>query len=144
MAGKGMIVIGCGRLGSDIASRSSEQGKSVTVIDNFPESFERLSDAFSGYKVLGSASNIKTLLDAGIDKANEIVITTGDDNLNLFLAFLSSEIYKIPLVYVRFDDPDKAALVAGHDIRAIYPFELSRNKFYELKREEEEDEEEVE
>jgi trk system potassium uptake protein TrkA len=129
-----IVVIGCGRLGSSIANLASERGENVIVVDSISSSFERLDDNFSGYKVTGDATDISLLEeDAYIETAREVAICTGDDNVNLFLAHLCATIYQVPEVYVRFDDPDKSALIRGYpSIKAIYPFELSINKFAAL------------
>jgi trk system potassium uptake protein len=129
-----IVVIGCGRLGSSIANLASERGENVIVVDSISSSFERLDDNFSGYKVTGDATDVSLLEeDAYIETAREVAICTGDDNVNLFLAHVCASIYQVPEVYVRFDDPDKSALISGYPtIKAIYPFELSINKFTTL------------
>lgn len=129
-----IVVIGCGRLGSSIANLASERGENVIVVDSISSSFERLDDNFSGYKVTGDATDVSLLEeDAYIETAREVAICTGDDNVNLFLAHVCASIYQVPEVYVRFDDPDKSALISGYPaIKAIYPFELSINKFASL------------
>ncbi len=123
------IIIGCGRLGSSIANYSSSQGEDVIVIDEDKESFNRLDDVFSGYKIVANATDVDELEEAGIESARQVVITTGDDNVNLFLAHLCARVYGVPYIYVRFDDPDKGLLIQGMSIKAIYPFQLSKDRF---------------
>ncbi|MCH3909954.1 MAG: NAD-binding protein [Bacilli bacterium] len=128
------VILGCGRLGSSVANNASNRGSNVIVVDESATSFERLDDNFSGYKIIGDATDTYLLEeDAYIKTAREVIVTTGDDNVNLFLAHLCAIIYGVPHVFVRFDDPDKAALIASvPNIKAIYPFELSLNKFTSL------------
>jgi trk system potassium uptake protein TrkA len=126
------LVIGCGRLGSSIANQASEMGENVIVVDPDPTSFERLDDSFSGYKIVADGTDEQSLEEAYIKTAKEIAITTGDDNVNLFLAHCCSLIYQVPAIYVRFSDPDYSALISGMNVKAIYPFELSLNKFRAL------------
>ncbi|HOC80925.1 MAG TPA: NAD-binding protein, partial [Bacilli bacterium] len=71
--------------------------------------------------------------EAYIKTAKEVVIATGDDNVNLFLAHVACAIYEVPSIYVRLDDPERGALLSGLKIKAIYPFELSINKFNLMK-----------
>jgi trk system potassium uptake protein TrkA len=129
-----IVVIGCGRLGSSIANLASERGENVIVVDQTPTSFDRLDDNFSGFKVQGDATDISLLEDdAYLTSASEVAICTGDDNINLFLAHVCALIYRVPQVIVRFADPSKSSLIAGiPNIKAIYPFELSINKFATL------------
>lgn len=123
------MIIGCGRLGASIANYSSQQGDNVYVLDSDKSSFDRLSEIFSGIAIACDATDINELEDAGIEDAMEVVITTGDDNVNLFLAHLCAEVFEVPYVYVRFDDPDKGLLIQGMNIKAIYPFQLSKDRF---------------
>ena len=126
------LVIGCGRLGASIANSESENGKNVIVIDSDPSSFDRLNDSLSGYKITADATDISSLEAAYIKTAEEVSIATGNDNVNLFLAHLCYDVYKVPKIVVRFNDPDYSALISGMNIKAIFPFELSLNKFKTL------------
>lgn len=127
-----IIIIGCGRLGASIANHESEMGENVIVIDENEQSFDRLDESFSGFKITGDSTDPTVLEQGYIKTASEVIITTGDDNTNLFLAHLCSLIYQVPEVYVRFADPEKSILISGMNVKAIYPFELSLNKFTAL------------
>ncbi|MCI1244422.1 MAG: NAD-binding protein [Bacilli bacterium] len=124
-----ILIIGCGRLGASIANHENELGGNVIVVDEDERSFDRLDDSYSGYKIAGDATDQTVLENAYVKTASEVIITTGDDNINLFLAHLCSKIYQVPQVYVRFNDPEKSLLILGMNVHAIYPFELSLNKF---------------
>ena len=123
------IVIGCGRLGAAIANYSSAQGDSVHVIDPNPDCRDALTEVFSGVVFNFNATDIESLKEAGVENAKEVIITTGDDNVNLFLALLCCQHFDVPYVYVRFDDPDMGLLIQGTSIKAVYPFQLSKDRF---------------
>lgn len=127
------MIIGCGRLGASVANYSSAQGNDVIVIDENSAAFTKLDETFSGYTVVADATDIEELEDAFIDTVKEVIITTEDDNVNLFLAHLCADILEVPYVYVRFDDPDKGYLIAGGSIKAIYPFQLSLGALNKLR-----------
>jgi trk system potassium uptake protein len=127
-----ILIIGCGRLGSSIANHESEMGGNIIIVDESEAAFDRLDDSFSGYKITGDATDQTLLEQAYIKTASEIVITTGDDNVNLFLAHLAALIYQVPEIYVRFVDPEKGILISGMNIKAIYPSELTLNRFTSL------------
>ena len=127
------FIIGCGKLGASIANDSSRRGLDVVVIDSNMAVFSQLDDNFSGIPKVADATDPNALLDAGILNAAEVIITTGDDNTSLFLAHLCAKIYEVPYVYVRFDDPAMGLLIQGMNIKAIYPFQLSRDRFNLLK-----------
>lgn len=126
-----ILIIGIGRLGASIAARASERGDNVIAIDCDNSAFDRLDDAFAGFKVVGDAADIAFLESDGyLGSCKEAVVTTGDDNVNLFVSHVIAEIYRVPRVFVRFDAPEKSVLVEGiPSIQAIYPFELSLEEF---------------
>lgn len=132
------LIIGTGRLGTGLANRASSEGKDVIVIDPSSSSFFRLDDTFSGFKVTGDATDMYTLEhNCDIKRAEEVVIVTGDDNVNLFLAHVCSIVYHVPKIFVRFNDPDRGDLIKGlANVKAVYPFELSLNKIDEMEGEE--------
>ena len=122
------LVIGCGRLGASIADYVCSAGSSVAILDQNKTSFDRLSSNYSGHKVVGNASDAQALEDAGIEDSREVIIATGNDNVNLYVAYLAAKIYEVPYVYVRFDDPDQGLLIQGLSVKAIYPFQLSLDR----------------
>lgn len=130
------FVIGCGKLGASIANDSSRRGLSVVVIDNSADSFTLLEENFSGDRFVADANDLYALKSRGLNSAKEVVITTGDDNLSLFLAKACAKIFQIPYVFVRFDDPDMGLLLQRQsNIRVIYPFQLSRDHLNRLREE---------
>ncbi len=131
MARNNIVIIGLGRLGAGIAERAAAKGEDVIVIDKNPSSFARLDDTFSGFTIAGDATDLSFLEgEEVIQSAKEVVITTGNDNVNLLLAHVCSTVFEVPKIFVRFDDPDKSVCIAGFpNIKAIYPFELTLTKF---------------
>lgn len=133
LVGGKTLIIGCGRLGSSIANRDSSMGRNVIVMDQDSMSFEGLSDEFSGFSLVGDATDMSLLVEAEIESAQEIIIATGDDNTNVFLALVARKVYDVPQIYVRLDDPSLEILLKGCDVHAIYPFELSLDKFMDMR-----------
>ena len=123
------IVIGSGRLGANIAAKMSDLGEEVIILDIKHESFRKLHDSFSGYEMTGDATDMSVLEEAYINYASSVVITTDNDNTNIFLAHVCYYIYNVPKIYVRLNDNDKGRLLEGTYIKAIYPFNLSFNEF---------------
>ena len=127
------IIVGCSSLGATITNKFSTEGKNLMVIDKNPKNFDRLSDRFSGYTITGDVSDLEVLEEAGIGSCKDIVIVTNDDNLNLFVAHIARKIYDVPNIYIRLTEPDNEILLKGMDIKAIYPLELSYDKFNVLR-----------
>ncbi len=127
------LIVGCGRLGSSMANKCSLERKNIIVVDKDPDAFDRLSDAFGGYTVTGDITDLSLLEEAYISTAKEIIITTGNDNVNLFIAHVARKIYDVPEIYVRLNNPENEILLKGMSIKAIFPFELSYDKFNVLR-----------
>ena len=127
------LIVGCGRLGSSMANKCSLEGKNIIVLDQNADAFDKLSDAFGGYTVVGDVTDPVFLEEAYVSSAKEIIITTGDDNVNLFIAHIARKIYDVPEIYVRLNNPENEVLLKGMGIKAIFPFELSFDKFNVLR-----------
>lgn len=131
------VVIGSGRLGSNIATSMSELGEDVIIIDAVDDSFRKLQESFSGYQVVGDATDLTILENSYIKHAKTVVITTDSDNVNIYLAHICFYVYNVPKIFVRLSDTDKGKLLDGTSIKAIYPFNLSYSEFMDLNDEEE-------
>ena len=127
-----VLVIGSGRLGSSIATKLSELGDDVLIIDANQDAFRKLQEAFSGYEVVGDATDLMVLEQAYIKQAKSVIITTDNDNTNIYVAHLAYYIYDVPEIFVRLSDTDKGSLIDDTNIKAIYPFTLSINEFLKL------------
>ncbi len=134
------VVIGASRLGAAIASMSSMDGIYTSIIDIDDHSFKKLDSGYSGYIVTGDAMDANVLKKAHIDEAKECVITTSDDNTNIFLASMISTIYKVPYVIIRLRDERKAALLTNTRIKVISTAMLSLQAYKSIKTIEEDEE----
>jgi trk system potassium uptake protein TrkA len=124
-----IIIVGCGRLGSLLASTLSNQGTSVVVIDNDESTFDSLSLEFSGFQILGDAAELAVLRAAKIDQADCLLAVTGNDNLNLMVAQLAKILFEVPMVLVRLIDPDREAIYQDFGLVTISPTKLAAQAF---------------
>lgn len=127
------LIVGCGRFGASIANKYYGQGKNVMIIDKSNQEFDALRDDFAGYKFIGDATDLSFLKKAYIETAKEIVIATGDDNVNILVAYIARKIFDVPEIYIRLDDPSSEVLLKGLKVKAIFPFELSSDEFERIK-----------
>lgn len=124
-----VIVAGCGRFGSCLASSLNEKGYDVTIIDKQEQSFERLNENFSGFQICGDVCDLDTIKYAGVERCAMFIAVTDDDNTNCMAAQIANRIFHIDDVYVRLNDPDKEDLLRNTNIKAIYPVRLSEVEF---------------
>ena len=119
------IIVGCGRLGAKIANAMSDREENVLVIDKSESSNKRLSLDFGGINIFGDGMDIATLKEAEIEKASVLIAVTDDDNINIMVAQMAKELFKVPRVIARLYDPEKACVFDGQDINVICPAMLS-------------------
>lgn len=113
------IVIGCGRAGAEIASRMSDQGHSVVVIDRDRSAFLRLSDTFSGTTIVGHAIDEDCLVSAGIERADAVIATTYGDNSNLIAVQLARKRFNVQRAIARVKDSVRASTFANLGFETI-------------------------
>ena len=127
-----VLVVGCGKLGSQLSSVLSKMGHDVAVIDNFPEHFDGLSDDFSGYTVSGVPIDQDVLRRAGIEGCDALVAVTNDDNMNVMVCQLAREIFKVPRVLARIYDPPRGSVFSHFGLHTICPNNLSVDAIYSM------------
>ena len=124
------IVIGCGKLGATIANDRWKSGKNVVVVDKMESSFLHLNKDFSGETMIASAMDLDDIEKAGIKSANEVIIVTGDDNINIYLAYAICNKYCRNIdIFVRLDDEQRGVLLEDLPVKTIYPLELSFEQY---------------
>jgi len=106
-----IIVVGCGRLGAELAINLDQAGHSVAVIDKDRKGFQRyLPDRWSGRAVLGVGYDRSVLEQAGIADAGAFAAVTGGDNSNILAARIARETYEVEQVVARIQDPRRAVI----------------------------------
>ena len=105
-----VIVVGCGRVGSGLATELEREGHSVAIIDKQVSAFRRLPKAWSGQKVQGFGFDRGHLDEAGAAKADALAAVTSGDNSNILTARIARETYEIPNVVARIYDPRRAEI----------------------------------
>lgn len=103
-----VIVMGCGRMGEQLARILADEGHEVAVIDYNPLALERLGPHFKGRKVLGVGFDRDVLIAAGIEYADAFAATSSSDNANIIAARIARNIFHVPRVVVRLYDPGRA------------------------------------
>lgn len=129
---KYIIIAGCSRFGCNIASMLSSQGNDVIVVDKDKSSFRKLLPDYSGFKLHGDATDVNILMEAGIKKADIVLAATDDDNTNIMISQIASELFKVNKVVSRIYDTEKEIVYNDLDIKIIRPAKLSINEFERL------------
>ena len=102
--------MGCGRVGSSLATALEAAGHSVAIIDQSKEAFRRLGADFKGRTIVGVGFDRDTLLEAGIDGADAFAAVSNGDNSNILAARVARENYGVSKVVARIYDPGRAEI----------------------------------
>lgn len=105
-----VVVIGCGRVGSELAGALEQGGHSVAIVDKNGRAFRRLPPDFAGKQVVGFGFDRDHLAAAGIEEAGAFASVTNGDNSNILCARIARETYGIERVVARIYDPRRALI----------------------------------
>jgi trk system potassium uptake protein TrkA len=103
-----VVIVGCGRVGAQVATLLSEEGHNVVVVDKNSESFKRLGTSFNGLTVLGNGFELEVLKQCGIDRADAFCSLTNGDNTNIMASQIAKKIFNVPRVIARVYDSARA------------------------------------
>lgn len=100
-----IIIVGCGRVGSELAKLLADEGHNVVVIDKDSKAFQRLGNDFNGATVTGNGFDVDLLKEAAdIEQADAFCTVTDNDNANLMSGQVAKKIFHIRKVITRIND----------------------------------------
>src|SRR6266540_4054848 len=122
-----LVIVGCGRVGSQIASTMDRAGHGVVIVDRDPNAFSRaatrgvLTRDFKGDQVVGNGTDIDVLRRAGIERADGFVAVTEGDKRKIMASQIAKDVYKVPHVVARIYDPERAEAYEKLGLHTICP-----------------------
>ncbi len=117
-----VVIMGCGRVGAQLATNLDREGHDVTVLDLSASKFERfLADDFGGRKVVGDGRDQDVLRNAGVEGADAFVACTAGDNRNVMAAQMARILFNVPRVVCRIYDPLREEMYRMLGLRTISP-----------------------
>jgi len=116
-----VVIMGCGRVGAQLAGLLDDDGHEVTILDTDAYSFRRLSPSFGGNALLGNGIDQEALKRAGIEKADVFVALTQGDNRNVMATQIAKHIFNVPRAICRVYDPLRNELYNTLDIETFSP-----------------------
>ncbi len=127
-----VIIMGCGRVGEQVARLMSQEGHEVVVIDCDGSALARLGPQFKGRTVLGVGFERRTLLEAGIEQADAFAATSASDDVNIVAARLARYVFHVPRVVARLFDPRRAEIYQRLGLVTISPTTWGAERIREL------------
>lgn len=126
------VIIGCGRLGANLANTLSNEGENVLIMDENKDSFRRLASNFGGLSVVGNGTDFDMLREAQIQQASAVIAVTNDDNTNIMIAQIARDIFHVNRVIARLYDPECETVYQEFGIDTICPSVLSAKEIDKL------------
>lgn len=103
-----IIIVGCGRVGAELALALWRKQHRVTIMDAHQRSFERLGSEFQGRTVQGDGMDREALKRAGIEEAHALAAVTSSDSVNIVVARMAQDIFRLRHVVARVYNPLRA------------------------------------
>lgn len=127
-----IIIMGCGRVGSQVAQLLDNEGHDVTVIDPVLDNLDRLGKNYQGKKIRGVGFDRDVLIQAGIEMADAFVATSSSDNANIVAARIARNIFHVPRVVARLYDPRRAEIYRRLGLVTMSMVSWGAQRIYEL------------
>jgi trk system potassium uptake protein TrkA len=136
-----VIIMGCGRVGAELAVMLEQEGHEVTVLDSDPAAFGPLGylpEEFRGIRMVGNGIDQDALRRAGIEQADAFVSATRGDNRNVMACQIAKHVFNVPRVVSRVFDPIREEMYRSLGLRTINPTRIQARLLKEALEKEEE------
>ena len=127
-----LVILGCGRVGSTLATMMDEHGHEVTVIDRNGDAFRRLGDGFKGQTFIGEGIDEDVLRRAGIEQADAFCATTEGDNRNIMVSQIVKTVFNVPQVITRIYDPIREQAYRELGMQTVCPTVMGANAIRDI------------
>jgi trk system potassium uptake protein TrkA len=114
-----LIVVGCGRMGAELAYHLYQQQHQVVVIDQELHAFENLHPNFRGRTIEGDALAEGILHRAGIEEADGLAAVTNSDVVNAVVGHIAHRVYHLPKVVTRNYDARWLSLLETFELTVV-------------------------
>ena len=101
-----IIICGAGRVGFTIAKQLSEQGHSITIIDQSSEDIQKIDDTLDVKSIVGKATYPSILEKANASESDMIIAVTRNDEINMLICQIAFSIFRIPKKIARIRSQD--------------------------------------
>jgi trk system potassium uptake protein TrkA len=119
-----VMIIGCGRVGSALANRLDEVGHQVVVLDRNQQAFRRLSERFSGERIVGNGLVEEFFRPTLQEKTDILFAMTDKDNVNLMIAQRVKQIFQLQTVIAVVHDSILSGLYKELGVETVCPTDL--------------------
>lgn len=126
-----IVILGCGRVGSTLATMLDRAGHTISIIDYSSDSFQRLNPDFGGTTIVGNGVDEEVLIRAGIKEADAFAAVTNGDNRNIMASQIVKEIFKVKKVMCRIYDPIREETYHELGLETVSPTKIGAQIFFD-------------
>jgi trk system potassium uptake protein TrkA len=119
-----VMIIGCGRVGSVLANRLDEAGHRVVVLDRNQQAFRRLSEKFSGERIVGNGLVDEFVRPTLQEKTDVLFAMTDKDNINLMIVQRVKRHFDLGRVVAVVHDSILSGLYKELGVETVCPTDL--------------------
>ena len=101
-----IIICGAGRVGFTIAKLLSEQGHSITVIDQSSEDIQKVNDSLDVKAIVGKGTYPSILEKANAIETDMIIAVTRNDEINMLICQIAYSIFNVQKKIARIRSQD--------------------------------------
>jgi trk system potassium uptake protein len=105
-----VIIAGGGKVGYYLSKTLVSEGHELLLIEQDKREVDRLREELGDIVVRGDASEMKTMQEAGMERADVVVAVTGDDGDNLVISQLAKRKFGVPRTIARVNNPKNEEL----------------------------------
>ena len=116
-----IVIMGCGRVGAELAAVLDREGHQITVLDIDPDSFSQLPTDFRGRCVVGNGIDQDVLERVGVRDADAFVAVTPGDNRNVMASQMAKHLFDVPRVLCRIFDPIREEMYHNLGLETMSP-----------------------
>src|SRR5699024_7422776 len=86
-----IIIVGCGKVGSNLVDRLIEDEHNISVIDQDASKIQQITDRYDVFGVVGNGASFAVQMEAGVDQADVLIAVTAADELNLLCCIVAKQ-----------------------------------------------------
>ncbi len=127
-----LIIVGCGRVGTELAHSVAAKGHDVVIVDRDPQAFHSLDPDFQGRTVQGDIRNREVMIRSGVEDADGFAAITSNDEINMVAAHAARAFFNVPNVVARVYDPIHAQVFSLANLQTVISSSWSAHRMEQL------------
>lgn len=113
-----ILIVGCGRVGANLADILIDNGEAVSIIEQNPDNLLN-AEHLDCSKLEGMPLDINVLEKAGISNVDAVLCISDNENMNVMVGQMAMKLFDVRHVAVRIFNPANEAAYQALGLRTI-------------------------